>query len=229
MKKGKHKRSVKMRSTGHTSPLMPLRPSSSISSSSKWYRDCRIFLDRFMDVLFEKEYSRLTIEGNPSEEILKEAWRAIYAQYCELMQDGQYNELLDKTKKMQEMNARIVLLDGIVLQLQLDYDPLLIQYVNEMAIPLALTPDEDPVKKLKQVQGRMKRMIFELKKLENEVEALQNIQAEQTGIEHFEDWLSIMSRSYGYAVLAKDITVAQFIRNQKKLNQQSLKQQKNGN
>lgn len=182
-----------------------------------------------MDVLFEKEYSRLTIEGNPSEEILKEAWRAIYAQYCELMQDGQYNELLDKTKKMQEMNARIVLLDGIVLQLQLDYDPLLIQYVNEMAIPLALTPDEDPVKKLKQVQGRMKRMIFELKKLENEVEALQNIQAEQTGIEHFEDWLSIMSRSYGYAVLAKDITVAQFIRNQKKLNQQSLKQQKNGN
>lgn len=152
----------------------------------------------------------------------------IYLQFCEISQEGQYNELLDKTKKMQELNARIVLLDGIVQQLQLDYDPLLIQYVNEMAIPLVLAPDEDPIKKLKQVQGRMKRMIFELRKLEKEVEDLQNIQRDETGMEYYEDWLSVMSKSYGYAVRAKDITVMQFVRNQKKLNAQAQKQQKNG-
>lgn len=193
----------------------------------RWYRDCRIELDRFLDVLYDKEYSRLVIEGNPPESILKEAWNTIYLQFCELSQEGEYNELLDKTKKMQELNARIVLLDGIVMQLQLDYDPLLIRYVNEMAIPLVLTAEEDPIKKLKQVQGRVKRMILELRKLETEVQALQSNQRDQTGIDYYEDWLSIMSKSFQYAVRAKDITVMQFVRNQKRLNEQA-KKQKNG-
>lgn len=225
MKKGKHKRSAKTKSTKRTSLLTPLRPSSSIFSSSKWYRDCRIELDRFLDALYEKDYSRLIIEGGVPEEVLRDAWRTIYAQYCELTQEGTYNELLDKSIQVQELNARITLLDGIIQQLQLNYDPLLVRLVNEMAIPLQLTPDEDPYKKLKQVQGRVKRMLFELGKLEKEVEAIQATHQEGSGIEVFEDWLSAMSRHFQYAVKAKDISVLQFVRNQKMLQKQFEKQQ----
>lgn len=179
-------------------------------------------------MLNDKEYSRLIIEGEVPEEALKEAWRIIYSQYCEMMNDGTYNELLDKTKKMQDLNARITLLDGIIQHLQMKHDPALIDIVNKMAIPLTLEVDEDPAKKLKMVQGRVKRMIFDLGKLEKELEDLQKIKQAETGLEYFDDWLSIMSKQYGYAVRAKDITVAQFVRNLKRLNEQFLKQQAHG-
>jgi F0F1-type ATP synthase delta subunit len=177
-----------------------------------------------LDVLYEKDYSRLIIEGSVPEETLKEAWRVIYAQYCELSQEGTYNELLDKTMEWQTLNGRIACLEGIILQLQWNYDPLLIRIVNEMAIPLQLSAEEDPYKKLKQVQGRVKRMLFDLSKIDKEIEAIQQTHQKENGIDQFEDWLSMMSKSYQYPVKAKDISVFQFIRNQKQLQQQFLKQ-----
>jgi len=225
LSKGNRKRFVKTKSTKPISSLTPLRPSGGISSSSKWYRDCRVELDRFQDVLFDGDYSRLIIQGEVPEETLKEAWNAIYLQYTELTQDGVYNELLDKTHKIQELNARITFLDGAVLQLQMSYDPLIMRILNEMAIPLALEPDENPMKKLKAVQARGKRMILEMEKLQKEVAELQQEKRESIGWEHFEEWLSIMSKSFGYAVKAKDISVIQFVKNQKKLNEQAQKQQ----
>jgi hypothetical protein len=182
-------------------------------------------LDRFLDVLFDGDCGRLIIQGEVPEETLREAWNDIYLQYTELTQDGAYNELFDKTQKIQELNARITFLDGAVLQLQMSYDPLIIRILNEMAIPLSLEPDENPMKKLKAVQARGKRMILEMEKLQKEVAQLQQEKRESIGWEHFEDWLSIMSKSFGYAVKAKDISVIQFVKNQKKLNEQAQKQQ----
>ena len=176
-------------------------------------------------MLFEQDYSRLIIQGEVPEETLKEAWNAIYLQYTELTQDGNYNELLDKTNKIQELNARITFLDGAVLQLQMNYDPLIIRILNEMAIPIDLQPDENPLKKLKVVQGRAKRMILDLEKLQREVADLQQEKRQTIGWEHFEEWLSAMSKAFQYPVKAKDISVIQFIKNQKKLNEQAQKQQ----
>lgn len=168
----------------------------------------------------------MIIEGDAPESVLKEVWAAIYLQYCELQQDGTYNELFDKTKKIQELNGRITLLDGIVQHLQLCYDPLLVKMMNEMGIGLELEATEDPMKKLKIVQGRIKRMIMDMQNIERDIEGLQNEKRETNGLEYYEDWLGAMSRAYGYAVRSKDISVMQFVRNQKKLNEQSLKQQK---
>lgn len=226
MKKGKRKPSAKKIRPGKHSSLPPLRPLNNISTSCKLYRDCRIELDRFLDVLIDKDYRRLIMEGDAPDSVLKESWATIYLQYCELKQDGTYNELFDKTKKIQEMNGRITLLDGIVQHLQLCYDPLLVKMVNEMGIGLELEAAEDPMKKLKMIQGRIKRMILDMQNLERDMEVLQNEKSETNGIEYYEDWLGAMSRAYGYAVRAKDISVMQFVRNQKKLNEQSLKQQK---
>lgn len=226
MKKGKRKPSAKKIRPEKHSSLPLLRPLSSASTSCKLFRDCRIELDRFLEVLIDKDYRRLIIEGDAPESVLKEAWATIYLQYCELQQDGTYNELFDKTKKIQEINGRITLLDGIVQHLQLCYDALLVKMVNEMGIGLELESSEDPMKKLKMVQGRIKRMILDMQNMEQEIEGMQHEKRETNGIEYYEDWLSAMSRAYGYAVRAKDISVMQFVRNQKKLNEQSLKQQK---
>lgn len=194
----------------------------------KWYQDCRLELDRFLDVLFDRDYSRLVIAGEPPEQVLKEAWRKIYLQYSELMQEGTYNELFEKTKRLQELNARIALLDGIVQHLQLSYDERLVGIVNEMAVPLALTVGEDPAPKLKPIQGRIKRMLLDAQKLEREIEGLIKEETNEVKMEQFDDWLGIMSKQYGYAVRAKDISVTQFVRNQKRLNKMFEKKQNDG-
>jgi hypothetical protein len=198
----------------------------SISTSSKWYRDCRLELDRFLDVLFEKDYSRLIIAGDVPEDVLKEAWAGIYLQHCELTASGSYNALFEKTKQIQEMNAKIALLDGIVQYLQMSYDPELVKMVNEMGIGLELAPTDDAAKKLKIVQGMVKRMIVDMQILKKEVDALEEEGKTNTGLDHYEDWLTVMSKTYQYAVRAKDISVMQFVRNQKKINEQAIKSQR---
>jgi hypothetical protein len=201
-------------------------PSRNISTSWKWYRDCRLELDRFLDVLFEKDYSRLIISGDVPEDVLKEAWASIYLQYCELTADGSYNALFDKTKQIQEMNGKIALLDGIVQYLQMCYDPDMVKIVNEFGIGLDLTAADDAAKKLKMVQGFIKRMIVDMGILKKEVEALEEEGKTHTGLDHYEDWLMVMSKASGYAVKAHDITVMQFVRQQKKINEQAIKQQR---
>lgn len=141
------------------------------------------------------------------------------------MQEGTYNELYDKTKQLQRLNAQIAFLDGSIQHLQMEFCPGIVSLINEMGIALSLNADDDTAKKLKPVHGRVKRMILDLQKIQREVEDLQQEKAEETKIDYYEDWLMIMSKSYGYPVKAKDLTVAQFVRNQKKLNAQFLKQQ----
>lgn len=179
-------------------------------------------------MLYEKEYDRLIIEGPVLEATLKEAWSKIYLEYCDLTNDASYNELFDKTKRIQEMNARISLLDNIVQCLQLKFSSRMVQIVNEVGIGLDLKGDEDPAPKLKMVQGRLKRMILDMENLKKDVEQLQLDKRGSAGIEQFEDWLQIMSKSYGYAVKAKDISVIQFVRNQKRLTEQFKKQERDG-
>ncbi len=223
MKKGKRKQFVK-KQTGRSSPLMPLVPSRTISASWRYFRDCRLELDRFLDVLFEKDYSRLIIAGDVPEDVLKEAWASIYLQYCELTGEGSYNALFEKTKQIQEMNGKITLLDGIVQYLQMCYDSDMVKIVNEFGIGLDLSAADDAAKKLKMVQGFIKRMIVDMGILKKEVEALEEEGKTNTGLDHYEDWLTVMSKTYQYAVRAKDISVMQFVRNQKKINEQAIKQ-----
>lgn len=144
------------------------------------------------------------------------------------MQEGVYNELLDKTMKVQELNARIVFLDGAIELLLRCYEASIVRMINEMGIALLLGPNDDQVKALKMVQGRVKRMAFDKRKLEEEIDKIQADHGEEMTLEHFDDWLSIMSRAYGYAVKAKDITVMQFVRNIKKLNKEAEKRKADG-
>lgn len=171
----------------------------------------------------------MIIEGDVPDQALKEAWNHIFLQYCELIQDGAYNELLDKTISLQEANGRIAFLDGSVMYLQATYDPTVIKLINEMAIPLKLSPDENPIPKLKIVQGYIKRRIFDRDRLEKDVVELQTKNTDAVTIDYFDEWLSIMSKHMGYAVLAKDITVRQFVRNQKRVNENAARQNKADN
>lgn len=208
----------------------PLKPSGSGSSSWTLFRDGRIWLDRFIDVLHHREFNRLIIEGNPPEEALKEAWDAIYMEYCELMNDGSYNELLEKSKEVQMLNGRITLIDGIVKHLRITYDAVLVNVLKDMAIPCDLQPDDpDPEFKLKKVLAWGKRLVIQMDQARKAVSEAQADKQGELGDNYFDDWLLALSKSYGYMVKAKDITLVQFCRAIKKLNKEAEKKGQDGN
>lgn len=182
-------------------------------------------MDRFIDVLNHKEYHRLIISGNPPLEALREAWDNIYVQYCELQSDGTYNELLEKGKDIQVLNGRITLIDGIVKHLRLSYDETLVKVLRDMAIPCDLfRNDPDADIKLKKVLAWGKRLVVQLDIARKELEKAQAEKRQEVGEDYFDDWLMALSKAYGYAVKAKDITVAQFCKAIKKLNKEAEKQ-----
>jgi hypothetical protein len=229
-KKGNHKPFARKKSTELSLSSAPLKPSNSTGSSWTLYRDGRIELDRFIDVLYHKEYHRLIISGNPPDEVLKEAWDAIYLEYCELMADGTYNELLEKSKHVQLLNGRITLIDGIVKHLRLCFDQVLVDMLGTMAIPCDLSIDDpEPEFKLKKVLAWGKRFVVELDVARKDLEKAQAQKRQEQGDDYFDEWLMALSKAYGYAVKAKDITVTQFCRAIKKLNKEAEKQATHGN
>lgn len=194
------------------------------STSWRLYQDCRLELDRFLDVLYDKDFDRLIIEGRPTEAALKEAWNKIYLQFTEISGEGSYNEVLDKVTKINTLNAKIYLIDGIVKHLKIGFDPILVKMLNEMGFPCDLKEDEDPEKKLKMVVARAKRLVIEMDIAQKDLDKLQEVHQGTTGREYYEDWLDALSKHRTYAVKAKDITVSQFCRAIKKLSDESIKQ-----
>jgi hypothetical protein len=209
-----------------TSPPSSESPSKAVSASWKLYQDCsKLELDRFLDVLYDKDFDRLIIEGQPPEQVIKDAWNKIYLQYTELANDGSHNEVLDKVTQVNVLNGRIILINGIVAHLEIGYDEDLVKMLNQLGIPCDLKADEDPAKKLKAVNARAKRMVVQMEILQKELYNMQETTEKVQGRDYYDDWLDALSRNRMYAVKAKDITVTQFFRAIKRLNEESVKNQ----
>lgn len=198
-----------------------LTPNGSISW--KLYQDCRLELDRFLDVLYDKDFERLIIEGKPTEAALKDAWNKIYLEYTELAGEGSYNEVLGKVTKINGLNAKIFLINGIVQHLQIAFDPELIKMLHFMGFPCDMKQGDDPEVKLKPVIARAKRLVVEMDIAQKDLEKLQETTHGQAGREYFDDWLDALSKHRAYAVKAKDISVAQFCRAIKRLSDEAAK------
>jgi hypothetical protein len=214
------------RKQGSTTSPNTGSPSKAVSSSWRLYQDCgRLDLERFLDVLYDKEFDRLIIEGSPPEQAIKDAWNKIYLQYSEMAGDGSYNEALDKTTKVNLLNGKIFLINGIVQHLKMGFDPELVKMLNFMGYPCDLKLGDDPEPKLKQVIARAKRLVIEMETAQRDLEKLQAIATTGTGRDYYDDWLDALSRHRAYTVKAKDITVTQFFKAIKRVNEESLKQQ----
>ena len=64
------------------------------TSNIKLYENCnQLMLDRFIQIIVEGDLRLLIIEGDPSNEILKETWEYIYAEYTSLINDDNSTEI----------------------------------------------------------------------------------------------------------------------------------------
>jgi len=172
--------------------------------------DCRITLDIFLDCLFDQEYTKLIIEGEPTETELKEAWQKIYLEYLTLMNDNSFNHVFELTTQIQATNAQIVLVNGIIYQLTKGYWKEGVEMLNGIGIPIVINEGDPIFPKIKTIEGYAKRWIVDVQIKEKELEGLQQRKAKEVGRYSFYESLSAISRHEGYGVLATQIPVAQY-------------------
>jgi hypothetical protein len=177
-------------------------------------------LDKFQDCLFENDLSVLIISGSPTQEDLQAAWDKIYVQYCQLSQDSSYNEVFETIKEINDLRAKIYLIDGIIVYLQLSYSKELIDILNVFALRCTIKQEDTGAvlaDKLNTVLGRAKKWNLKLKQKQGDLEKLRTKSTGKLDRNYFDDQLFEISKFNGYHIKASDITVSQFCRSLNKI------------
>jgi hypothetical protein len=155
----------------------------------------------------------LVVSGTPTPEELKEVWRQLYLEYCELNGEKGYNEGFELHKKINTINSKIIMVEGIVKHLIICYDQYLVDILVEERLKPDLNVDDDQEtieRKLSGVISRAKKWVVETELLQKKFDAIQASNTKETGREYYDEWLLALSERRKYAVRATDITVYQF-------------------
>ncbi len=201
---------------------------SSLKTLFLLYNDCaKLPLDRFIDCLLDNELSQLIISGTPTQEQLQEAWDKIYVQYCQLSQDGSYNEVFEIMKEINDLRSKITIVKNVIDHLQLSFDKELVDILNVFALRCNIVESDKGemlVNKLNMVVARMKKWFPRLSMREKELDELRNKNIGKIDRSYFDDILEAMSENKGYQVEASKITVSRFCRSLVKMNDHAQKE-----
>ncbi len=180
-------------------------------------------LDRFIDCLDNDEYSRLIVNDGDfaTPERLQVAWEKVYLQFAELSADGNYNQVYELSKEIEDLRLKIYITDGCLYHLRLEYVKPLCDILNGLSLMCDIGPgDVGPQleSKLKAIEGRAKKWLMKIREKRKQ---LQTIQGESTGKmtrKYFEDELDNISKYQGGMIINDfQITVSRFVRLQSKM------------
>lgn len=172
-------------------------------------------MDKYLDCLFDNELSVLVIEGTPPEDQLKDAWNKIYVESCQLSQNSSYNEVFELSKAIDELRAKIYIVDGIVSHLQLAYSVELVSILNSLGLNCDLKAEHigrTLIQKLNAVVGRSKKWWLMLEQKQKLLDKTREKNTDKMDRNDFEDQLLELGKFLGYHVKASEITVTQFYR-----------------
>jgi hypothetical protein len=168
-----------------------------------------------LDCLFDQDYSRLIISGNPHPIELVKSWNKIYSEYVGMVSEGKHNEFLEKIIDINEISAKVFLCEKSIEFLTFNYDAEINKVLNEYGLQTGITENDtipERCKKLEIVHNRMKRWVIQQQLLQNEFNELQKNRTEQDGGEYyFDNALDSLSQYRQYSVRAEDISVHNFV------------------
>lgn len=208
---------------------MPPQQSGSVSASCKLYQDCaKLPLDIFIDCLLDNDLQQLIISGVATQDQLQITWDKIYIQYCQLCQDGSYNEVFETLKEINDLRAKIHIVNNIIQYLQICFDNDLVALLNSYALDCTLTAEDKGqvmITKLNMVVARMKRWLTILSQKEKKIEELREQKTGKITRAYFDEVLETLSDYKGYQLKSSELTVSRFCLALSKMNEERKQQQ----
>lgn len=179
----------------------------------------KITVDQFCDCLFEKKYDILG-EGTGNELIAR--WDKIFVEYCDLMNDANYNDAFHLLKDIQALNAKIQIIALCVDYLSLQRD----EEIERILYEAGIKPHKDFEKLQKLAVARIKRLTAELQVMRQDLDKLMDKKTE-SGREQFEDTLLTLSKVRKVHLLTTEVTIYQFCKMVKEAEREYQSQQFN--
>ncbi|MHB9057110.1 MAG: hypothetical protein ACYC2P_13350 [Paludibacteraceae bacterium] len=178
-------------------------------SLASYFDNCSdLSLYLFVKVLTTGEHKWLIKSGNPTKEQLKEAWEQIFDEYSRLSENKQQNYLLNLLREYYSIPNKLTIIQTIVDNLALRYDPNLIALLRQMGFRHSYSP-ETFVNDLKLTVTQAKGLILKYKSLYEDLEKLQK-QDNKVEPNDYDLILSELSKYQGYRLDPKTITVSEF-------------------
>lgn len=199
-----------------------IQQSKTVLPLPKLYQSCsEVMLDVFIDCLFDENYSLLIKSGNPAKEDVTEAWRKIFTEYCELMNDKNFNELLEVIKDLNILMAKISFINTACDHLVMMYDADIIKALNNFGLKSNLNENDNldiRADKINMVLIKAKKFVVQLQQKQKEYDKIK-ADTKYATREYFQDLLLIVSKEYKYAVQPSQITAYQFCKSIMQINE----------
>lgn len=203
-------------------------------SNIKLYKNCnQLMLDRFIQIIVEGDLRLLIIEGEPSNEILKETWEYIYAEYTSLINEDNSTEIYKAIRDINMWKMKFQRIEMFISLLSQRPYPLLIIELKKMGYNYTFNHNDIYSYKadLKAVYNTAKTLLIQISNREKDLERLQkqDSQNKQKPIDQFDMMLISLSEHYKYEVQPHHLTVARFAKMMNRVKEYAKKLEDNIN
>ena len=181
-----------------------------VKKSSKLYQDLTLPFSKYIDVLINKDLQLLTIEGNPSESELSDAWETINELYIDAIGDLDTKIRIEDAKDIAYLEGRIIIANAIIIQLKYEYSDALIDILNSFGYIISIEPNEANLDAyINQFEGYLKVELFELQEKINGIDKTDK-KSENITRQYFEKIIVAIEITFKFQINVEKITTAKY-------------------
>lgn len=150
----------------------------------------------------------------------KEKWEEIVEEYCKLLKDGNYSEMMELYREIIRLQATLQVVTDCCFLLTLRRNDKAIQYLKQLGYIYPLPEDDITtyMKSLDMIQRKSKTLVVQLQIKTDELEKLR---AKQTGTyseSDFMDGVIIIGKFLGFRIDPRVVTLSEYASMQKQYN-----------
>lgn len=210
---------------GTSSDTLPsMKQLETITQSFRCYQDIsHLPLSLFIEITINNDLRFLTIEGQPTELQLAQAWQNILAQYSDAIGDQEFKLYTNLLKEVTILSVNLQLIHHLVDTLWKIYDERLAKELNQLlGTSFKFNPhdNESYQNELARCINRSKSLKIKLTLKMTQFEALEKKQVKNTKptYEYYDSILITLSDHAKYQLYADDMTVFQYCERINRLN-----------
>jgi hypothetical protein len=170
-----------------------------------------VTLWEYLRCYFRKEYDLVGGEA---------AWNDILEEYCKLLEDGNYSQLIEIYREMIRMNATYQVITDCLFILNIRRDEQAIEYLRRLGYDYQFPKDDRDAYRasLSMIEKKSKTLIIQLKSKEAEYERITKENGKPQTENDFIAGVMIVSKFFGFKIDLKGTTLIEYSQMQKHYN-----------
>lgn len=185
-------------------------------------------LDIFIDVLVNKNYSRLVREGRPLQKEIDSAWQKLWFEYADLTGSSEYRQLFNLIKESALLEGRLTAIRLSLQCISSTQDSSCINILKNYGYkyPFDRSKPDEFASDIQRTFEKSKTIELLINSTRSQIDKINAKSQGTTDYEaYFAEWLRIINKDMGYKQDPKNTTVAEFVRMKKAIEFESERMQ----